>query len=104
MEHEKLEFAEFPFQCPDCRQNLEGLGAVIGWEIVPEKMVGHVEPGEDDGVVLVLDMIKRGDLEIQLQCANCGEELDLKVRDLDLAPEYLEESDDPEEDSVWKQL
>lgn len=84
-----------PYQCPSCQADLQAPGAVIGFRYLPEQLVGHVEPGEESGVVFVIDKM---DLKprIELQCADCGTEIrgkKFKIEDIDFDPEWMEENE-----------
>lgn len=99
MSPEKESTPEYPYPCPGCRTNLEQPGAVVAWIVYPERLVGHIEPGEDDGVNLALDKVELNPVP-SLQCADCGEDLkDLVVEEMYLGIECeIEEDNEAEED------
>ena len=84
----------FPYQCDNCGANLGESGAVIVWDLPPEKLVGRIEPGNkgDQSVIVVVEWSDRAP-EISLQCWNCGAELDYVVEEMYVGPEYSEGED-----------
>jgi|GEM_PF-6177814 len=90
---------EPPYTCPSCEINLQERGAVYGWVELPERFVGHIEPGVGEGVILVIDGTPYIP-EIKLQCGDCGADIDLKVEEKYLDPEVEITEDDENSDFV----
>lgn len=74
-----------PYSCPDCGADLEQRGAVIFWYHQPERAAAHLEPGEEDGVIVVLDVANETP-EISLQCSDCGADLQFLIEEV--CPDY----------------
>ena len=99
---EKEPTLKYPYSCPSCGADLERRGAIIAWIESPERLVGHIEPGEEHGVGLALDKIEYNP-QPQLQCADCGEHLEEKrfpIEDIYLGVECeIEDSDEGKDNS-----
>lgn len=77
-----------PYPCPECGENLESQpGAVIFWQVLPERAVAHIEPGEKGGVIVVLDGADEAPI-IELQCYFCGANIPFEVEDVAISPEF----------------
>jgi hypothetical protein len=77
----------YPCECLECGTNLEEPGTVIFWGNLPERAIAHLEVGADDGVFVILDGAHNPP-DIDMQCVNCGAEIDFKIQDIDLDIEF----------------
>ena len=77
---------DYPYQCPSCKNNLSEKGAVIVWREIPERIVGHATPGAEDGIIFMVDEMPSNP-PIQVECADCSDELKLPIEDFLLDPE-----------------
>jgi hypothetical protein len=86
---------ENPYSCPGCGADLHERGAVLAWIDYPDEMVGHIEPGEEEGINVVIDSVES--LPIRLLCEDCGEELEgLHIEDWYLGHECVIKSESEE--------
>jgi len=84
------------YQCPECGADLLQPGAIIVWQSLPRRSVAHIEPGDGDSVIVILD---GGDslLDIYLQCSECGADIiDYQIEDINVNPEF-EEAEEEED-------
>ena len=78
----------YPYPCSGCGVNLEEHGLIIFMCVLPEVASAHLEPGVDDGIIIVLDAADEGMPQPYLQCFNCGADIKLHVEGVRLDIEF----------------
>lgn len=81
-----------PYECPECGADLQQPTAVEIDQDLPVGARGHVNPGVEGGVVILLDFADENPVYV-LTCAACGTSLDLVVEDVDYDDEFVCQAD-----------